>query len=70
MMDKDKRNLEENNKKPNTGAYKGEKDSKIEPTQSDVYSDTKCKIEDSNVAVPTEAEVIKAKEWVDDENRR
>lgn len=69
-MDKDKRNLNEDKKKPTTGSYKGEKDSKIEPTQSDVYADTECKIEDSNVSVPTEDEVEKAKKWVDDENRR
>lgn len=69
-MDKDKRNLEEDKKKPQTGPYKGEKDSKIEPTQTDIYHDTDCNIEDSNVSVPTEEAVEDAKEWVDDENRR
>lgn len=69
-MDKDKRNLNENENAPRTGAYKGEKDSKLENTQTDVYHDTKCKKEGSNVAVPTEEAVEDAKEWVDDINRR
>lgn len=68
-MDKEKRNLEENKDHPKTGVYKGEKDSKIQPTQTDIYNDTECKIEDSKVAVPTEDAVEDAKEWVDDENR-
>ncbi len=68
-MDIKKRNLENNKKKPNTGAYKGGKDSKIEPTQTDIYYDTKCKITDSKVAIPTEDAVNKAKEWVDDVNK-
>lgn len=38
--------------------------------QSDVYSDTKCVLEDSGVAIPTEESVEDAKEWVDDENVR
>lgn len=62
-MDKDKRNLEEEACDAETGAYKGEKDSKKEPTQTDIYHDTECHIEDSNVAVPTEEAVEDAKEW-------
>lgn len=69
-MNSEKRNLENNKKHPSKGAYKGEKDSKIEPTQTDVYYDTECKIKDSNVAVPTEDAVEEAKEWVDDVNRK
>lgn len=69
-MDKDKRNLEDNENIPPTGPYKAYKDSKIEPTQTDIYYDTKCKIKDSNVAVPTEDAVKEAKEWVDDENKK
>lgn len=69
-MNKDKRNLEDNKKDPGKGVYRGGKDSKIVPSQTDIYADTKCKIKDSNVAVPTETEVEFAKEWVDDENRK
>lgn len=68
-MDKEKRNLEDEKYEPTTGPYKGHKDSKIEPTQTDVYNDTECKIKGSNVAVPTEEAVEDAKEWVDDENK-
>ncbi len=38
--------------------------------QSDVYSDTECHLEDSNVAIPSDDAVEEAKSWVDDENRR
>lgn len=70
-MDKDKRNLEKDGDcKKGEGPYKGEKDSKIQPTQTDIYSNTECTTEDGNVAVPTEESVEDAKEWVDDENRR
>lgn len=69
-MDKQKINLENENTKSATGPYKAYKDPKIENTQTDVYYDTECKIEDSKVAVPTEDAVEKAKEWVDNENRK
>lgn len=69
-MDKKKRTLDDKKNKSSKGAYKGYKDSKIEDTQTDIYSDTKCKIEDSKVAVPTEKSVEDAKEWVDDINRK
>ena len=41
-----------------------------DPQSPDVYHNTECHIEDSNVAVPTDEAVEDAKEWVDDENRR
>lgn len=68
-MDKKKRTLKDNKNKSATGSYKMHKDSKIENTQTDVYYDTKCKIKDSKVAVPTEDAVEEAKKWVDDENK-
>ena len=68
-MDEKKRTLEEDKNKAKTGAYKMYKDSKIEDTQTDIYSNTKKKLKDSNVAIPTEESVEEAKEWVDDENR-
>lgn len=39
------------------------------PTATDIYANTKCRKEDSNVAIPTEESVEQAKEWVDDENK-
>ena len=39
-------------------------------TQTDVYYNTKEKLEDSNVAIPTDDAVLKAKEWVDDINKK
>lgn len=68
-MDKSKKTLEENKNKCATGSYKMHKDSKIENTQTDIYSNTKKKLKDSKVAIPTEDAVEESKEWVDDENR-
>ncbi len=45
-------------------------DGKKEKPQSDVYSDTECTLEDSNVAIPSDEAVEEAKQWVDEENRR
>lgn len=45
-------------------------DGKKERPQSDVYSDTECTLEDSNVAIPSDEAVEEAKQWVDEENRR
>lgn len=61
--------VDKKEKKPTTGAHKMHKDSKIEDTATDVYYKTKCKKEDSNVAVPTEDAVKESKEWVDDKNK-
>lgn len=41
-----------------------------EDTQTDIYSNTEYVKPDSNVAVPTEAAVEEAKEWVDDINQK
>lgn len=46
------------------------KNEKKANTDSDVYAETKCRLEDSNVAIPTVNSVEDAKEWVDDENKR
>lgn len=46
------------------------KEERKEQPQSDVYSETECHLEDSNVAIPTDEAVEEAKQWVDDENRR
>ncbi|HZK33581.1 MAG TPA: DUF3787 domain-containing protein [Tissierellaceae bacterium] len=68
-MDKKKRTLEGEKNKSATGSYKMYKDSKIENTQTDIYYNTEMKIEDSQVAIPTEDAVEEAKEWVDDVNK-
>lgn len=54
---------------------KEERMDKFEKTQkadtaTDVYYKTDCKLEDSNVAIPTHDSVVEAKKWVDDENKR
>lgn len=46
------------------------KDPKIEDTATDVYYNTKERLKDSKVAIPTEDAVDEAKDWVDDENRK
>ncbi len=43
---------------------------KQKDTATDVYYKTECKLEDSNVAIPTFDSVVEAKTWVDDENKR
>lgn len=59
-----------NNDKPSkTGSYKMHLDSKIEDTATDVYYKTECKLDDSQVSIPTKDAVKEAKEWVDDENK-
>ncbi len=68
-MDKEKRTLKEKNNKSATGSYKMHKDSKLENTQTDIYYNTKEKLKDSKVAIPTEDAVEEAKEWVDDINK-
>ena len=35
---------------------------------TDVYDSIKCRIKETNVDIPTEESVEKAKDWVDDEN--
>lgn len=54
---------------------KDEKDKIVEATQqtdthTDVYHETEYVIPDSGVAIPTEAAVEDAKDWVDEENRK
>ncbi len=61
--------VDKNEKKPETGPHKMHLDSKIEDTATDVHYKTKCKKEDSKVAVPTEDAVEESKEWVDDQNK-
>lgn len=75
MKDKDleKKKIEQNRvkneKEPQTGSYKMHLDSKLEDTATDIYYKTECKLENSNVAVPTKDAVEEAKEWVDDRNK-
>lgn len=52
------------------GTYKQNREPKIEDTATDIYYKTERKIEDSQVAIPTEDSVEEAKQWVDDENRK
>lgn len=72
-MIENKKDLLEDNKDnrehPNTGSYKMHLDSKIEDTATDIYYKTEKKIPDSQVSIPTKDAVIKAKDWVDDENK-
>lgn len=49
---------------------KNKRDPKMEDTATDLYSNTKERIKDSKVAIPTEDAVDEAKEWVDDANRK
>lgn len=51
------------------GTYKQNREPKLEDTATDIYYKTERKIEDSQVAIPTEDSVKEAKNWVDDENK-
>ena len=55
---------------PSSGSYKQHKEPKLEDASGDVFYKTECKIVESKVAIPTEDAVEKAKEWVDDINRK
>ncbi len=63
MTEDNKKFIDEKIKEKESNAYFGY-------TQTDIYYNTKEKLEDSNVAIPTDDAVEKAKEWVDDVNRK
>lgn len=69
MNDKKKLLIKDDHNLSATGSYKMHKDSKIEDTATDIYYKTEKKIPDSNVSIPTYDAVVKAKDWVDDENK-
>lgn len=54
-------------KKPEELCNVNEKDSNSRPA-TDVYDSVMCHIPDTNVDIPTEEAVEKAKKWVEDEN--
>ena len=69
---KDMENLEK--KLNNTCDIESEKENfektKRPNTDTDVYYQTECKLEDSKVGIPTYDSVVEAKKWIDDENKR
>ena len=78
MNNKDNKN--NNNKKDNKdnkskvtiseGGFSNFTDPIFGYSPTDVYYNTEKKLQDSNVAIPTLDAVIKAKEWVDDINKK
>lgn len=55
--------------KDTEGSFAQEKEPKIENTSTDVYSNTKKRDKDTNVAVPTEEAVEEAMEWSEQNQR-
>jgi len=68
-MTEEKKDLKIEKTEKIEGTFKQNREPKIEDTATDVYYKTKCKLPDSNVAIPTEDSVKEAKDWVDDENK-
>jgi len=52
------------------GSYKNQRDPYFGYSQTDVYYNTESRMPESGVAIPTYDAVIKAKEWVDDINKK
>jgi len=69
MDDKKKLLIKDDHNLSATGSFKMHKDSKLEDTATDIYYKTEKKIPDSQVSIPTYDSVVKAKDWVDDENK-
>ncbi|MBU5256246.1 CDIF630_02480 family spore surface protein [Tissierella praeacuta] len=70
-MKENKRSLNtKTDSKSATGSYKNHKDPDFGYSPTDIYYNTEEKISDSGVSIPTYDAVIKAKEWVDDINKK
>lgn len=65
---KDKKNVK--NKVDPCAGYQQANEPKNEDTATDVYYKTEKRLPDSKVSIPTLDSVEKAKEWVDDVNKK
>lgn len=72
MQNKDNKNKKDKKNNPtiSTGGFSNFTDPIFGYSPTDIYYNTEKRLENSNVSIPTLDAVIKAKEWVDDINKK